>query len=547
MSRHLRRIIHAPIHPVAIILYPILALAADNRADILLSDTYRLLVLALVFSVIAVFLIDRYSRKPQRWLLTLSLLFIIFSSYGHLYNLTRGMTIGPLLIGRHRFMLIASTLLLALVTASIFSNRIHPSTLTTGFNLMSLVLLAFPLFTLLRYQVIIWRIETTSQETQELQLNFAQPGQPPDVYYIILDSYAREDILRDIYGFDNHAFIEDLREIGFYVADASDSNHSSTSFSLASSLNLNYIQALDVDLPPGSYPRALFKTIRNNLVMRAFKDLGYMTIATASGTLPTSITNADLFLTPEIENAQTDVLSFLTQINSFEELYLYTTVLRAPLDLLRKETQTGLVKWIEDAGGAARQRTLVLSAFKHLEQIPSIRGPKFVFTHIISPHRPYVFSATGEVVHQSGAFSLEDTSPAKSSQDEFERYRDQLLYINQLTFETVGRIIEESDVDPIIILQADHGPAFGFIWHSPDQTNLRSKFPILNAYYLPRQCHNMLYPSITPVNSFRVIFNCLYQTDLEILPDQSYFTNHHSNAEYKFIPLEKMLDADTIE
>lgn len=541
MSRFLQRIIRAPIHPVATILFPILALAADNRTEILLSDTYRMFALALVFSGIAVVLIDRYSRRPQRWLLTLSLLFIIFSSYGHVYNLARGISIGSITIGRHRFLIIASALLLALVTTGIFSNRIEPSTLTASFNLMSLVLLAFPFVTLLRYQVIFWRIETTNQEKQELQLDFAQPGQPPDVYYIILDSYAREDILRDIYGFDNHNFIEDLGETGFYVATNSNANHSSTSFSLASSLNLNYIQALDVDLPPGSYPRALIETIRNNLVMRAFKDLGYTTIATASGTLPTSMTNADLFLTPEIENTQADVLSFLTQINSFEEQYLYTTILRAPLDLLRQETQTGLVKWIEDAGGAARQRTLVLSAFKHLEQIPSIRGPKFVFTHIISPHRPYVFSATGEVVHQSEAFSLEDTSPAESSENEFELYKDQLLFINQKTLEATQSILEQSDVEPIIIIQADHGPAFGFIWHSPDQTNLKSKFPILNAYYLPDRCTRMLYPTISPVNTFRVVFNCLYQTDLELLGDKSYFTDHHNESGYDFIPVEKLL------
>ena len=547
MSRTFERIIRSPLHPVAVLLYPILALAADNRAEILLKDTYRLLILALFISLTAVFLIKRFSQRHRRWLLTLSLLFIIFSSYGHLYNLTRGLTLGPTLIGRHRFLLFAMALLLGLAILWIFNRRRDLATLYTGFNLMSLVLLAFPLVTLLRYEFIFWRIETANQETSGPQLNFASPGQPPDVYYIILDSYAREDVLRDIYGFDNHAFIEQLREFGFYVADDSQSNHSSTSFSLASSLNLNYIQALDLELPPGSYPRALMETIRNNLVMRALKDLGYTTIATASGTFPTSLTNADIFLSPEIENVQTNFFSYMNQLNPFEEIYLHTTMIRAPLDLLRQQTQAGFLKWVEDAGGLTRQRTLVLTAFEHLEQIPMISGPKFVFTHIISPHRPYVFSATGEVLHQSEAFSLEDTSPAEAPQDEFERYRNQLLYINQRTLEAIENIISQSDVDPIIILQADHGPAFGFNWHSPDKKNLETKFPILNAYYMPEQCQRMLYPSITPVNSFRIMFNCLYQTDLDLLPDRSYFSDHHSNAEYQFIPVENLLESDTIE
>jgi hypothetical protein len=43
----------------------------------------------------------------------------------------------------------------------------------------------------------------------------------PDIYYIIFDGYAREDILESIYHFDNSQFTEQLSERGFFVAQQS--------------------------------------------------------------------------------------------------------------------------------------------------------------------------------------------------------------------------------------------------------------------------------------------------------------------------------------
>jgi hypothetical protein len=45
-----------------------------------------------------------------------------------------------------------------------------------------------------------------------------RPQDPPDVYYFILDSYTRADLLKEAYGYDNSPFLDALRERGFYVA-----------------------------------------------------------------------------------------------------------------------------------------------------------------------------------------------------------------------------------------------------------------------------------------------------------------------------------------
>ena len=45
---------------------------------------------------------------------------------------------------------------------------------------------------------------------------------------------------------------------------------------------------------------------------------------------------------------------------------------------------------------------------------------------------------------------------------------------------------------------------------------------ILSAYYLPDKEISGLYPSISPVNTFRLIFNLYFGTSHTLLPDESY-------------------------
>jgi hypothetical protein len=58
------------------------------------------------------------------------------------------------------------------------------------------------------------------------------------------------------------------------------------------------------------------------------------------------------------------------------------------------------------------------------------------------------------------------------------------------------------------------------------ETCLWERTPILNAYYLPGGEDRWLYPSISPVNSFRVVLNAYFGADLPFLPDATYFTSH---------------------
>ena len=125
-------------------------------------------------------------------------------------------------------------------------------------------------------------------------------------------------------------------------------------------------------------------------------------------------------------------------------------------------------------------------------------------------------------------FSLSDGSHVitkrKLTREEYlEGYREQLIIINSKIEEMVDGILARSVRPAIIILQADTGPGSLLDYEDPDNTYLKERLCILNAYHLPGNGDIPLYEGITPVNTFRVILNHYFGTDYELLEDESYF------------------------
>jgi hypothetical protein len=178
-------------------------------------------------------------------------------------------------------------------------------------------------------------------------------------------------------------------------------------------------------------------------------------------------------------------------------------------------------------------REIILTQFDDLASAPSIPGPKFVFAHIIAPHNPYLFGPNGEAVAQRGPYTLQNNDQLPE-EEEIRLYRDQATYISARMEDVVQQILTDSPVPPVIIIQADHGIRIPGLTKGENRWR---QFAILNAYHLPGDCSRLLYPSITPVNTFRIVFNCYFGGRLPPVPDKSFYTISPRKVGYDFEPM----------
>jgi hypothetical protein len=148
-----------------------------------------------------------------------------------------------------------------------------------------------------------------------------------------------------------------------------------------------------------------------------------------------------------------------------------------------------------------------------LGKLPASPGPKFIFAHIVSPHKPFVFGSQGEIVTQG--------------KDNIVGYRDQVAYLDSRLIPLLRKIISNSATPPIIILQGDHGGI---------DTLGQERMAILNAYYLPEDGSQQLYENISPVNTFRLVFNHYFGSHFDSLEDTSYFSSYQYPYQYTVIP-----------
>jgi len=314
----------------------------------------------------------------------------------------------------------------------------------------------------------------------------------PDVYFFVLDQYARAEVLARYFNYDNSAFINRLNQMGFYVASCSRSNYPYTTASLAGTLNFDYVSELGDEFQPQNTSfLPMEQVIKHSKVEAIFKQLGYQTIAFETGYNFTEMEDADIFY--ELSSQK---------INNFEALLLRNSATVLPSDL-------GMFDqfYLTDD---ERKRARILFVLDQLEKVPSISGKKFVFVHLVIPHPPFVFGPNGESLVIQPFY--EDGETGYKRGDFREGYHNQVSFISSKLVNTLERIISNSSTTPVIIIQGDHGPI----------TILNEeRMNILSAYLFPN-AKAELYPTLTPINNFRLVFNTYFNGSFPLIPDKSF-------------------------
>ncbi|MGW8249954.1 MAG: sulfatase-like hydrolase/transferase, partial [Anaerolineales bacterium] len=415
------------VYPFSIAYYPIFALRNHNIEYVDFSAILRSLILAtagtLLIGVVA-FLISRSLEKSS---VIASTFVILFLSYGQIYNQLEAFT-GSVI--RHRYLLGAELLVLLLVIFLVIKSDQVARVFSQFLAVVSLVLMIMVIYQSLGYDWGEYRASAAVQQGKVLNTSTQGAQELPDFYLIILDGNTRSDVLKARFGYDNSSFIQQLTDLGFYVAGCGQSNYASTKLSLVSAMYVDYIQDFieaGIVLPP----------LENSPVNETLKSLGYQTITFENRARGQFDLNEDILLA----RSQNPLGNFvpLGGINEFEKMMVETSFVRFIVD-------TELIP------GFDQDRLEEAEQWEHyyqthyilteLTNLPETAGPKFVYAHIMVPHSPFIFAPDGSY---------------QNNNDPIDGYRSNVEFIDNQLPSILRTIIEKSDPTPIIIVMGDHG------------------------------------------------------------------------------------------
>ena len=509
------------VHPFLFAIYPVLFLYSYNIYQVSFNSIILPSLFLLAGTVILFLASSLIIRNANKAAILVSLLILMFMSYGRIFNNVWWWQIGSVNIGKPRYLFLAGGIVFIIISFLVIRTRKNMAKFTKFLNMVSVLLAAFSvinitIFKLKHLEKV--NLAKLTDETLQTTQNVNDTKSLPNIFYIILDGYARADVLKEMYHYDNSEFLDYLNQKGFYVAENSHSNYCQTTLSLTSSLNLKYLDDITNQLGVDNYSRGpLRKVFKYNLLFYFLKENGYKIISFSSGYSFTELQNVDIY---KYDRFITD--EFLIEL-------INTT----PIPHISNE--------IKSVNEFNWHRDRILYTFDNICKLPQKKQPCLVFAHIISPHPPFIFKANGRERKQNRQFSFKDGThflkfKGATQQEYVNNYIGQLQFINTRVKLTIDSLLQSSpDNPPVIILQADHGPGSHLDWESKENSNVKERLTILNAYYLPDNGDSLLYKSITPVNTFRVILNHYFGTKLELLKDESYYSTWTRPYDYKKI------------
>jgi hypothetical protein len=482
-----------PVHPILCAILPVAYLYCRNIQQL----PFHIVVvpsLVLILSTLALwFLGKRFFENEDKFAVYISLFWLWLFSYDPV-RLAISYDVLGFEFYRHRYFIVIWLVVLLLIFISVGRLKYNFKKIGTFLTIFSSVMLALQVslaVKMLSYHSLIFSGSKSYLEKIPTVKMTREIRSLPSVFYIILDAYAGDKELTTILGFDNSDFLNYLSSRGFYVAANSHCNFSWTALSMSATLNMQYLpmhqskNSKDVlELQQGVPYNSL---IKDNQLMQFFKSIGYHII--------------------DLSNMDTQGLYYKdSYLNSFNMELLRKTIISRPL--------------VENYIEGMLKRYEVKKQFKDIEDALKIKGPIFVYAHILVPHHPYVFSRDGSQPPFSSMVLQIDS--------EKKLYLDQVIFANRTITKLIDKIIAASKPAPIIIVQGDHG-APRLV--RDDNKNMELRMGILNAYYIPNGGKRFLYESITPINSFRLILNQYFGQHLSLLEDRSYYSFSHNYKE----------------
>jgi hypothetical protein len=500
----------APIYVLLGGAFPALYIYAHNLAQTRFQEAALPLALCLAGAVVLWALLALILRNARKAGLGTAIFLVFFFTYGHLCD-----GLSYLGVSVPKLAPLLPTMLVIWGFCVYFISRAKRDfrTTTTVLNVVAVALIAINLFNIASYQVKLARLDTGTPEVSPGQApaasNLTELDTLPDIYFIIMDEYAHTDTMKEWYNCDNSEFINSLADKGFFIAYQSKTRTPFTPQCLAQVLTMQYLTGgFEWDQSSGWYVEnatrepglgdpadsvPTYRRLAYSKVAAFLKELGYQYIAfgnwlSSSRWDSYMEDNADLYFNYYEEGGATPWTS------EFQEVLWSTTMLRPfYYHIFESQHETS---W----------RRQTLSTMEHLKELPEMEGPQFVFAHLFCPHARYVFGPEGEYVDPLNWRNYKDK----------QFYRGQHIFMSTEIEKVIDVLLDKSEIPPIIILQSDHGqrPHHPGIIIGPDEWH-----KILNSMYLPGMDYTEISDSISPVNTFRLIFSHYFGADYTMLED----------------------------
>ena len=492
------------IYPFLFAIYPILFLWSNNIQELSVFSSREELLLPMAISVMFALLLLAVFRIILRDWRTAGLfaafVLLLFYSYGHVLDFVSVQ--GNPEYAKNRYLVIIWPIIFVAGSLLLIRFRANLRNLTNPLNVISLILIIFTLPNIIGYEApkaaALEEAKVKSGGTSDP--NPVEAGTLPDIYYITAEGYSGSRSLKNILNYDNSSFTDYLKRNNFYVASESNSNYGQTLLSLNSSLNMEYIDLANID--QSNLTANFILRLQNNNAMRFAREHGYSVVYLTERFPPGSKDLGDTYFGCGARRLG-------VRSEGFADTLLQTTALQP---ILTRFT-------ILEHGGKSQR----LCQFFQIAKSKEIEGPKVVLVHLVVPGFPFVVGVSGELV----AGSATSAKP--------EAYLNQLAWTNKMLEWLINSLLSDQTYNPIIIFQGDHGEGWVDLDSQPTyEEELHRAFSIMNAYHLPDGGDSLLYPSISPVNTFRIIFNHYLNADFALLDDRT-FLNVTSSPNYEFI------------
>ena len=496
-------------YPLLFAVFPILFLYTYNIAETSLNDVWLPLVISVAAALVLWAGLSLILRSLSKAGFATAIFLVFFFSYGRLYD---GLNYLGVFVPKHAYLLPAMLFIWGYCVYFISRSRRDFRITTRMLNIVAVVLIAINLFNIGSYQVRLARLnaDAPAESSGQVATIPAELSALPDIYFIIMDEYAHPDTMKEWYDYDNSQFINSLEDKGFFIASESRTRTPYSAQCMAQVLNMEYLTAgwhwdeskgrfVEVTLPEGTYPsdppesvqtyrRLVYSKVVDFLRAKGYTFVFFGNVHDTGRWDSYMEDNADLYF----NYYETVGIPWASE---FQQILWTTTALKPfYLSILGVQYERSVVRQ-------------VLAPLGHITGMPAMRGPKLVFCYLYCPHGPFVFGAQGELVDPAYYRNYENK----------QFYLGQYIFISGEIEKLVDALLNESEIPPIIILQSDHGqrPHHPGIVIGGDEWE-----KILNVMYLPDMDADMLYDNISPVNTFRLIFNQYFGADYPLLEDE---------------------------